>query len=280
MPKQRHESQHCNAELSAADTEKYIKKKLPRRAITDCKTIVYPNACVAPKQSVAPEGKIKAPIRVRVLALSAYEACLQEFIDDRADKDSTNPAETKQADLALPLILDFASDSNPGGGWRSNQQGTQEETLCRGSTLGLRLEEQFQTGEYLSQSAYSAIYLDNIQVFHLGGGSCSSSAAGFLVNPIKIAVIAATLRDCDGNQDFLEQKIAGILKIAAEHGHRKLVLGAWGCGAFGNDPEMVAKAFRKEILRYVDANAFEEIIFAIPGDKKSNFQVFYRVLGS
>lgn len=217
---------------------------------------------------------MEAPVRVRVLPLSAYQACLHEFVNV-ADKDSTTIAATRQASLGRPLILDFASDSNPGGGWRSNQQGTQEETLCRGSTLGLRLEAQFQTGEYLSQSAHSAIYLDNIHVFHVRG-----SEAGFLVSPIKVAVVAAALRDCDGNQEFLEQKIAGILRIAAEHGHRKLVLGAWGCGAFGNDPEMVANAFRKEILHYVDANVFEDIIFAIPGNMKTNFQVFHRVLES
>ena len=39
-----------------------------------------------------------------------------------------------------PIALDFASGTNPGGGWRSQQQGTQEESLCRRSNLGLLLE--------------------------------------------------------------------------------------------------------------------------------------------
>ena len=39
-------------------------------------------------------------------------------------------------------VLDFASDSEPGGGWRgSRQQGTQGETLCRASSLGHALEQ-------------------------------------------------------------------------------------------------------------------------------------------
>ena len=41
-----------------------------------------------------------------------------------------------------PVVLDFASGSNPGGSWRSKQQGTQEETLCRQSNLGLLLEKE------------------------------------------------------------------------------------------------------------------------------------------
>lgn len=34
-----------------------------------------------------------------------------------------------------PVVLDFASDSNPGGGYRTNQEGTQEESLCRKSVV-------------------------------------------------------------------------------------------------------------------------------------------------
>ena len=42
--------------------------------------------------------------------------------------------------LQTPAVLDFASDSNPGGGFRGSQQGTQEEELCRQSNLGVCLE--------------------------------------------------------------------------------------------------------------------------------------------
>jgi uncharacterized protein (TIGR02452 family) len=38
-----------------------------------------------------------------------------------------------------------------------------------------------------------------------------------------------------------------VLAVAAMHGHDTLVLGAWGCGAFGNDPEMVAELFREAL---------------------------------
>ncbi len=40
-----------------------------------------------------------------------------------------------------PVVLDCASSTNPGGGWRGNQVGTQEESLCRRSNLGILLEK-------------------------------------------------------------------------------------------------------------------------------------------
>ncbi len=51
-----------------------------------------------------------------------------------------------------------------------------------------------------------------------------------------------------------------MLQVAAAHGHRTLVLGAWGCGVFGNDPVTVANSFA-EALREVDQ--FDRVAFAI-----------------
>eukprot|EP00927_Polykrikos_kofoidii_P063168 TRINITY_DN57993_c0_g1_i1.p1 TRINITY_DN57993_c0_g1~~TRINITY_DN57993_c0_g1_i1.p1 ORF type:complete len:172 (+),score=17.31 TRINITY_DN57993_c0_g1_i1:52-567(+) len=47
---------------------------------------------------------------------------------------------TSQRAKPPPLVLDFASDSNPGGGCRGDQRGTQEESLCRQSSLLPSLE--------------------------------------------------------------------------------------------------------------------------------------------
>ena len=51
-----------------------------------------------------------------------------------------------------------------------------------------------------------------------------------------------------------------MLEVAAAHGHRTIVLGAWGCGVFRNDPVMVADAFA-QTLRAV--NKFDHVVFAI-----------------
>jgi uncharacterized protein (TIGR02452 family) len=53
-----------------------------------------------------------------------------------------------------------------------------------------------------------------------------------------------------------------VLAVAAAHGERRLILGAWGCGAFGLDPEMMAGVFH-DALTGPFARAFDEIVFAI-----------------
>jgi uncharacterized protein (TIGR02452 family) len=51
-----------------------------------------------------------------------------------------------------------------------------------------------------------------------------------------------------------------VLDVAAAHGCHRIVLGAWGCGVFGNDPADVATAFRDALAT---RPAFEHVAFAI-----------------
>lgn len=62
--------------------------------------------------------------------------------------------------------------------------------------------------------------------------------------------------------DAMRRRTARVLAVAAAHDVRQLILGAWGCGAFGLDPGMMADIFR-EALWGPYAGVFETIIFAI-----------------
>jgi uncharacterized protein (TIGR02452 family) len=62
--------------------------------------------------------------------------------------------------------------------------------------------------------------------------------------------------------DLLQARIQRVLAIARAYDYPALVLGAWGCGAFGNDPERTARDFR-EALTEAFAGAFTEVVFAI-----------------
>ncbi|HLM59574.1 MAG TPA: TIGR02452 family protein, partial [Pyrinomonadaceae bacterium] len=53
-----------------------------------------------------------------------------------------------------------------------------------------------------------------------------------------------------------------ILWIANREKHKILILGAWGCGVFQNDPQMIARIFN-ELLKGEFANCFERVIMAI-----------------
>jgi hypothetical protein len=53
-----------------------------------------------------------------------------------------------------------------------------------------------------------------------------------------------------------------VLAVAKAHGHDSLILGAWGCGAFGNNGNLVADLFHKALTQDF-AGAFKEVTFAI-----------------
>ena len=70
-----------------------------------------------------------------------------------------------------------------------------------------------------------------------------------------------------------------ILHIAAANEADILILGAFGCGAFQNDPDTVAEAYGAALEEYRDR--FHSIVFAIycGGNDKSNFSAFEKRLG-
>lgn len=58
------------------------------------------------------------------------------------------------------------------------------------------------------------------------------------------------------------QRILKVLAIGILHGHDSIVLGAWGCGAFGNDGNEIAGLFDRA-LRNNFKGAYRCVIFAI-----------------
>ena len=62
--------------------------------------------------------------------------------------------------------------------------------------------------------------------------------------------------------DLLQLRIHRVLGIARAYGYQALVLGAWGCGAFGNDPQRTAADFH-EALETEFRGAFSDVAFAI-----------------
>ena len=69
-----------------------------------------------------------------------------------------------------------------------------------------------------------------------------------------------------------------MFSVFAEQEVEHLVLGAWGCGAFQNEPASIAKAFREYILKADSSGSFDNIVFAIPGrkNKEGNFDIFQK----
>lgn len=97
------------------------------------------------------------------------------------------------------------------------------------------------------------------------------NAAQALARGVEPGAIEASLR----------RRCGYVLRIARENGLKNLVLGAWGCGVFGNDPEMVAGVFAEWLKSPEFSGAFSKVVFAIMHNAKTkqNFEAFQRYFG-
>jgi uncharacterized protein (TIGR02452 family) len=181
------------------------------------------------------------------------------------------------------VALNFASARNPGGGFLAGAI-AQEEDLCRCSGLYscLKSKPVFYNENILSEGQY---YTDNI-IYSPEVPFFRNDHNILLEQPFLLSIISApapNLRDVENvDEDELIQVLYAralkILKIAAKNGHKNIILGAWGCGAFGNDPTTVSMIF-SEVLK--DVPAFEHVCFAVYDTREPPvlLQSFKRIVG-
>ena len=171
-----------------------------------------------------------------------------------------------------PLCLNFASAKNPGGGFLGGSQ-AQEESLSRSSGLYACLEpmrEMYEHNRRLDTCLYSdhMIYSPSVPVFRDDGGRLLDEP--YLVSFLSVpAVNAGAVRrnepvNVDRIEAVMRSRTEKMLWVAASRGHRALVLGAWGCGVFANDPVMIARLFAEHLTgegRF--ATQFDRVVLAV-----------------
>ena len=162
-----------------------------------------------------------------------------------------------------PLALNFANGVEPGGGFLAGAT-AQEEALCRSSALHQTLVGdpmyEHHRRRALSGSTDWAIYSPDVPVFRLDDGT--ELPRPWLLSFLTCAAPYAPAVGQPEAGNLLAKRIARVLAIAQEFGHDTLVLGAWGCGAFRNDPHRTAQDFRRA-LENDFLGAFSEIVFAV-----------------
>lgn len=165
-----------------------------------------------------------------------------------------------------PVALNFASARNPGGGFLRGAR-AQEESLCRASALYTCLEGQamYEHHARLRDPLYTAwvIYSPGVPVFRGDEGALLAEPwpCAFITAPAPNAKALAPQRRAELDAAIGERS-SRVLAAAALAGHRGVVLGAWGCGAFGCDPEVVARRFA-DALAGPFRGAFAEVVFAV-----------------
>jgi uncharacterized protein (TIGR02452 family) len=181
------------------------------------------------------------------------------------------------------VLLNFASARNPGGGFLNGAK-AQEEDLTRCSALYHCL---FSQREYYesNRNQTSMLYTDHViyspRVPWFRTRSRDEPGEVFLASVITAPAPNAKQALLHGDtpamiQDALERRCGQVLGVARDNGHRALLLGAWGCGVFGNDPHLVAKAFKRWIEGPIFAGAFDRIVFAVfdRSDDQGTYRAF------
>ena len=186
--------------------------------------------------------------------------------------------------------LDFANNHNVGGApWSA---GAQEESICRISTLYPCLyakkkdfyekhHAEFVSGKIGDMGSDDLIYIPDVTVFKTDESAPKLKEEATWFNTDVIACAAPVL---DLNYDkqyykaLMTKRIKRILDVAAKEKVEALILGAFGCGAFSNPPDVVSDIFASLIRNY----NFETVEFAVYcRGNTTNFDVFHtRFFGS
>ncbi|WP_232433068.1 TIGR02452 family protein [endosymbiont of Ridgeia piscesae] len=209
-------------------------------------------ACAA-KMSIAPN---------HVLPSSECSTCYETRV--QVTNETTLGAARRFVERGLrPLALNFANGIYPGGGFRSGAR-AQEEVLCRSSALyrtivGDRMYTEHRKRR-LPDSTDWVIYSPDVPVFRMDNGKALKQP--WLLSFITCAAPMARHIGQPKAGDLLQKRIHRILSVARAYGYSALVLGAWGCGAFGNDPHRTARDFRQALENDFNG-AFSDIVFAI-----------------
>lgn len=186
-----------------------------------------------------------------------------------------------------PMLLDMANKLSPGGGVLKGAQ-AQEETICRQSNLYSGLIEAEALGFYPILE-HGGILVKGVTFFR-------NDFYEFLPDRFQADVFVSAAYDCNRDHETniekmlsgydkpensieyetgTKAKIRASCRAAKENGNDALVLGAFGCGAFKNDPQIISKWY-KEVLNEVEfRNTFKLIVFAIIPGESPNFKVFH-----
>ncbi|MCD8181051.1 MAG: TIGR02452 family protein [Firmicutes bacterium] len=185
------------------------------------------------------------------------------------------------------LVLNMASSTRPGGRVRDGAA-AQEEELCRRTSLLLSLESEEAKSYYEYNTALKTHMASDAVMMSANVEVIKDSASELLNEPFEIAVMSCAapmvrlgLEGMSGDEyrDMLYKRICGMLLVAAAQGYRHLILGAFGCGVFGNDAAVVSDLFYRAFRELSDrGHMFDSVDFAVlcRADNDRNYREFCR----
>ena len=192
------------------------------------------------------------------------------------------------------LVLNLANSVRPGGGVRNGAK-AQEEDLCRKSSLLLSLESRKAAAYYAynrslqtNMGSDAVMIHPRVEILRGGDGALLPQTVVVAVMTCAAPMLTYGMEGMSQKQyeDMLYRRITGMLKVAAYLGYRRLVLGAFGCGAFRNDAAIVSDLFCRALKEFdfdgmKENDLFDRIDFAVLDRtaEQYNYREFLRNFG-
>ncbi len=172
-------------------------------------------------------------------------------------------------------ILNFASAKNPGGGFLNGAM-AQEESIAASSCLYKTLllhEEYYRKNRACGTMMYTnhAIYSPEVVFFRDGKFRLLKEpvTASVLTLPaVNMGQVMLRGEDVEQAEQVMKRRMKLSLAIFARQECKCLILGAYGCGVFRNDPKKIAKWWQ-ELLKDSFADTFETVVFAVLDNSSS-----------
>lgn len=186
----------------------------------------------------------------------------------------TVSALAKYVNEGKTAVLNMASNKRKGGGVEKGAM-AQEECLFRCSNLftipdefyPLMIDEFIYTHQaiFVKGGDYGIIWPMDADVITMAAPNMNVDNKYY------------NAKEVEGNYEaIMKKKMNAMLDVAAVNNCKNIILGAWGCGVFKNDPQTVANLFKEvlETKRYL----FDNVVFAVINDNNSvgnNYQIFH-----
>ena len=190
--------------------------------------------------------------------------------------------------VADPGVLNFASAKNPGGGFLNGAM-AQEESIAASSGLYQTLTrhpEYYQNNRNCPSMIYTnhAIYSPEVVFFRDGRFELLEEpvTASVLTLPaVNMGQVMQKGEDIHKAETAMYERMKVALSLFVQMNHRHLILGAYGCGVFRNDPYRIA-SWWKELLTGYFADTFDTVVFAVMvrSMKEDCLRAFEEVFGA
>ena len=214
------------------------------------------SSCLYLEAYVSPLRKVKGDLNVEITESTTFQCAGESLVPGMKT-----------------AVLNFANPHEPGGGVLRGAA-AQEECLCRCSSLYPALAQPYFMKHYYRYHYHDCdnffsdrlIYSPAVTVFKTDDSSPQALPEPFFVDVITCAAPYLDDFTVVADEELLciyQSRIKNILEAAMANDVDILILGAFGCGAFHNNPDLMARAFVLLLIREQYAQFFKKVKFAI-----------------